>query len=193
MDNVAKALYIAGGVLIAILILSLVVIVFGNASSLFNTQENIKASEQVQKFNIDYEAFNKKLLRGTEIVSVINKAENNNRNYANGKIPTNRAIKQEEMEEIECYIKIEFEMKEPIVYTKENGKGKPTNKEFEIGKTYTMNDFFVSIKTDSEAFTDFKRRVFDCTQTGYNITTGRINYMKFVERKMTDNEYVEGI
>lgn len=193
MDNAAKALYIAGGILIGIIILSALVIMWGNTSTLFDTQESVKTVEQVQAFNTEYEAFNKKLLRGVELISVINKAENNNRSYANGKISTSRAIMQSEMQDPGYYISIEFEMKEAIVYTKINGKGKPTSKKFEIGKTYSMNDFFEGVKKDEDAFTDFKRRVFDCTKTGYNKSTGRINYMKFVERKMTDNEYVEGI
>ena len=193
MENMAKALYIAGGVLIAIIVLSALVIMWGNSSELFNTQEKVKATEQVQAFNTEYEAFNKKLLRGTEVISVINRVENNNRTYANGKIPLNRAIKQSEMEDPGYYMSIEFEMKEAMIYTKVDGKGKPTNKEFEVGKTYSINDFLENIKNDSDAFTDFKRRIFDCTETKYNTKTGRISYMKFVERKMTDNEYVEGI
>lgn len=193
MENASKALYIAGGVLISILILSALVMMWGNTSTMFNSQEKVKASEQVQAFNTEYESFNKKLLRGTEVISVINRVENNNRTYANGKIPLTRAIKQNEMEDPGYYMNVEFEMKEAIIYTKLNGKGKPTNKEFEVGKTYSMNDFFENIKNDSDAFTDFKRRIFDCTETKYNSKTGRINYMKFVERKMTDNEYIEGI
>lgn len=193
MENAAKALYIAGGVLISVLIMSALVIMWGNTSELFKTEDSVKIAKQAQAFNTEYEAFNKKLLRGTDIISVINRVENNNRSYANGKIPLTRAIKQDEMEDPGYYMNIEFEMKEAIIYKKVNGKGKPTNKEFEVGKTYSMNDFFENIKNDSDAFTDFKRRIFDCVQTKYNSNTGRINYMKFVERKMTDNEYVEGI
>lgn len=193
MENVSKALYISGGVLIAIVIIAALVLMWSDASGIFSTQDDIKKSEQIKAFNTEYEAFNKKLLRGSEIVSVINKAESNNRNYAK----TNNIsgpITQEQMEDSGYYINIEFEMKEAIIYKKEEGKGSATNKKFEIGKTYSMQDFF-SMKKDSDAFTDFKRRVFDCEKTEYNSTTGRINYMKFVERKMNDDDdfYINGI
>lgn len=183
----------AAGVLIAILILSALVIMWRNTSGLFNTKRSVNASEQVQIFNKDYEAFNKKLLRGTEVISAINKVENNNRSHAKRNIPTSRAIREDEMQDPGYYMRVEFEMKEAVVYTKEDGQGKKTSKKFEIGKTYSMNDFFLYIKTDNDAFTDFKRRVFDCVEMKYNATTGRVNYMKFIERKMTENEYVQGI
>lgn len=79
MENASKALLIAGGVLIAILILSVLVVTINIINSNQKTQEEALATEQLVKFNQKYEAYNKKALRGTDIITLMKMAiENNN-------------------------------------------------------------------------------------------------------------------
>lgn len=81
MENAAQALLIAGGILLAILTLSLLVYTFGNASTIFNAQDKENETARLAKWNAEWEAYNKQLLYGTEVLTVVNKAEQNNSEY----------------------------------------------------------------------------------------------------------------
>ena len=75
MENASKALLIAGGVLIAILIVSVLVVTLNIVNSNQKTREKALATEQLAEFNQKYEAYNKKALRGTDIITLKNMAE----------------------------------------------------------------------------------------------------------------------
>lgn len=80
MENASKALLIAGGVLIAILIVSVLVVTLNIVNSNQRTREKALATEQLAEFNQKYEAYNKKALRGTDIITLMKMAiENNNK------------------------------------------------------------------------------------------------------------------
>ena len=81
MENASKALLIAGGVLITIIIISVLVYVFNQFKSVPRTQEEVKQAEQLAEFNKKYESYNKKNMYGTDIITVINMARNNNETY----------------------------------------------------------------------------------------------------------------
>ncbi len=81
MENASQALIIAGGILLAILTLSLLVYAFSNASTIFNAQDKEKETERLAEWNAEWEAYNKQLLYGTEVLTVVNKAEQNNSEY----------------------------------------------------------------------------------------------------------------
>jgi len=75
MENASKALLIAGGVLIAILIVSALVVTLNIVNSNQRTREKALATEQLAEFNQKYEAYNKKALRGTDIITLKNMAK----------------------------------------------------------------------------------------------------------------------
>lgn len=79
MENASKALLIAGGVLLAVLVLSLFGLLLSNISSNQMAQEKTKQAEQLKEFNQQWEAYNKKALYGTDIITVVNKAIQNNK------------------------------------------------------------------------------------------------------------------
>lgn len=70
MENASKALLITGGILIAILILSVLVVTINIINSNQKAQEKALATEQLVKFNQKYEAYNKKALYGTDIITL---------------------------------------------------------------------------------------------------------------------------
>lgn len=78
MENAAKALLIAGGILIALVIISTGLIVYTRTRDLQQYESATKEAEQVRKFNQEYTAYDKKELRGIEIITITNKAINNN-------------------------------------------------------------------------------------------------------------------
>lgn len=186
MENAAKALTIAGGILISLLILGIIIFGYNNLSNLSKQQEDKKEIEQLAAFNKEYESYNRKLLRGVDVISLMYKAIDNNEKYKDN---------------LDYYgIEITFKMKNPISYKKEDMKenGKTKTKVIEITgtfntqKEYSKDDFFI-IKNNSDAFTDFKRRIFNCINITYNKKSGRVKSMHFEEQLMTDEEYKYGI
>lgn len=79
MENAAKALIIAGGILFAIMILSLVVYMSTTTTRMAEAQDEKKKVEELTAFNKEYEAYNKRLMYGTEVITVYNKAEEYNK------------------------------------------------------------------------------------------------------------------
>lgn len=85
MEDATQALLIAGGILLAILTLTGLVVMFNNVSIMENANEQKKEAARLAEWNAEWEAYNKKLLYGAEVLTVINKAEQNNREYNNNK------------------------------------------------------------------------------------------------------------
>lgn len=79
MENASKALLIAGGILLAILILGLLTLLLSSLSSNQLAEEKKTEAKQLQEFNQQWEAYNKKALFGSEIITVVNKAIQNNK------------------------------------------------------------------------------------------------------------------
>lgn len=176
MENAAKALIMAGEILIAVLVIGVLVYGYSSMAHLSKEQENDTVQKQLVAFNKEYESYNRKLLRGVDVISVINKATDNNKKHENE----------------EYYkINITFEMVEALAYKKEKVNGNKTIEGFfNVGKRYNMDE--LSGIENSDAFIDFKRRIFDCIEIGYNSTSGRVNRMHFKERKMSQDEYEYG-
>lgn len=81
MENATQALLIVGGILLAILTLTLLVYMFNNLATMENAQAEKKEAERLSEWNAGWEAYNKKVLYGAEVLTVINKAEQNNKEY----------------------------------------------------------------------------------------------------------------
>lgn len=79
MENASKALLMAGGVLIAILIISSFMLFFTDLSNYENSQTDAKMQEQVVKFNNSYTAYDRSGITLNEIKSLYNKIESNNK------------------------------------------------------------------------------------------------------------------
>lgn len=87
MENSTKALYIAASVLVAVLILSLVVLLFNKMDDAHNARDKANEEKNISVMNAEYEAFNKKLMYGADVISCINKAISNNKNAKDKKDP----------------------------------------------------------------------------------------------------------
>ena len=82
MENSSLALKIAGGVLISMLIISLVVVSWSRFSKV--QKEKVKADEikSISDFNKEFESYNKDIVRGYELVSLANLANDTNKKYS---------------------------------------------------------------------------------------------------------------
>lgn len=82
MENATKALIIAAGMLLAIMILSLLTISYNNLTDYLNQDEKIKEVEQITRFNSQFENYNRKDVRGSDILSLVSKIKDYNERYS---------------------------------------------------------------------------------------------------------------
>ena len=208
MENASKALLIAGGVLIAILIVSVLVVTLNIVNSNQKTREKALATEQLAEFNQKYESYNKKALRGTDIITLMKMAiENNNsatsdnpyyinviidlgsKKIEDGSTRTvildkDKKVISDNTERISSSLagtsKIE------LGTWKDNVTYKPNDKAvifFNTNSTDTVketkdNDGKTTIEYIYSSFTTFKNDIFKCTNVEYN-NQGRIKELEF--------------
>lgn len=79
MENATKALTIAASVLIAVVILGALLLTFNSLSSYQSTNTKNIRDAQVLEFNNQYEIFNRKEVRGSDLYSLLNKVVDYNR------------------------------------------------------------------------------------------------------------------
>ncbi len=201
MENASKALLIAGGVLVAILILGVLIVTINIVNSNQKTREKTLATEQLAEFNQKYEAYNKKALRGTDIITLMKMAiENNNKmevadvgqqyfiniklklknTYTETKTTINKATGEKDTIDIG---------EKKISGTINLGEWKKNNS-LSMDK-YVEDLFGESIVTKTEGTTEtiytysplanLKKAVFKCTEIKYN-DNGRIKELVFEER-----------
>lgn len=190
MENASKALIMAGEILIALLIIALLVFGFTKISNLSETEQGTIEAEQLAAFNKQYESYNRKLLRGVDVISLINKAIDNNIKYENEE-SYKITIKFELVYDLQPYILVNEWNSEKRRYEKVvKIDDKVSNMSLQKNKTYVISKkddnaykiLFDRNLTHEETFNDFKRRIFDCTNVSYN-DLGRVNQMTFKERK----------
>ena len=83
MENVSEALIMAGGILLAMMTLVLLVSLAGNLSILGEAQFTEEEIQRLNAWNAEWEAYNKQVLYGADVLTVFNKAEQNNEDYDN--------------------------------------------------------------------------------------------------------------
>ncbi len=89
MENASKALLMAGGILIALLIIGSLVLLFANLQDYQNKTDVSAKQSQVAKFNNQFEPYNKKDLTLMELKSLYNKIVTNNTKYPEYTIANN--------------------------------------------------------------------------------------------------------
>lgn len=74
MENASKALIMAGGVLIALIILGALILMFNSLSAYQDsTDENLKEA-QIVEFNSQYSTYDRNDVRGSDLYSLLNRA-----------------------------------------------------------------------------------------------------------------------
>lgn len=74
MENASEALIISSAVFIAIILLGMLIFAFNNSSKLQQQEGKQLSVDQLAKWNAEWEAYNRKILYGADVVNVINKA-----------------------------------------------------------------------------------------------------------------------
>lgn len=176
MENSSKALYIAGSVLAALIVISFLIYSFNNIGKLQKVQDDIEYEEEISKFNMEYEAFDKRIMYGVDVISCINKAVSNNEKYVGGNIAGDEALVQ-----VCVYLKEGEELKESyqLYYINDNNK--------EV-KLYPNNDELVKeIKND---FKDYNKMSF-CEF--FNVNEDEVYHMSggFIETGDSISEWID--
>lgn len=73
MENASKALLIAAGILIGLIVITMIIYAYGQVSNYYTTKEETKKSEQLAEFNNQYIGYNRKDVRGSDLLSLVNK------------------------------------------------------------------------------------------------------------------------
>jgi len=123
MENAVKALLIASGVLVGILIISLAVLGHRRISDYYSAKEEAIQFEQLTAFNKQYTPYHRNNVRGSDLLSLINKITDFNK------------LKDEEEIKISIYIPNNTET-QMIYYNYSRNKD---TKLILLGTTYTQN------------------------------------------------------
>lgn len=203
MENASKALLIAGGVMLAMMILSVMMYMSGKITDIGEAQNNRKAAEQLAAFNAEYEAYNKKLMYGTDVITAVNKAIEHN-----GGLGVNEA---------DDFIDVKIKLQQDFIGVKVDKDGTNRgNYNTELGPQESLNNgtynlrqnigdtqmnetiikFFYSISDSKkngegkdavyyyDGITDFKRAIFECVDMDDKNKDGKIDYIEFWQKDL---------
>lgn len=114
MENAAKALGIAAGVLLAVILMSLIAYFFSNISEWPQQQDDMESAEQLAKFNKEYEVYEKSQMYGVDVISCLNKAKSNNEKYVNAEGFLN-GTKYDQNYTVDVCVRIKSELDEDML------------------------------------------------------------------------------
>lgn len=178
MENASKALLIAGGVLIAVLILSLLVRSFLTINKFQLSQLTAEEQAQLEKFNEQYTKYLGQYVYGTEVITVINKSLDNVAYSITTKI---KFANNGNGYEYSGYI-----------YNKNKKRYEQAKISIKKGDTLTIKNYDENnatvenfINNLSEAG-ELNNMAFKCTEITYDHSTGRVNGITFEEKQWGD-------
>ncbi len=82
MENATKALLIAGGIFFGLIIITAIIFAYTQIVDYYRSEQEIIKTEQVVKFNQQYDGYIRNDVRGNEILSLINKIVDYNKREA---------------------------------------------------------------------------------------------------------------
>jgi len=164
MENASKALIIAAGVLLALILLGTFIYLFGQMSQVAREQDRVELMEQISEFNKQYESYQRNLLRGVDIASVCNKAKSYNE----------KNKRQDINEEIHVYVTLISDWDD---FSK-NTRYKMTDDDGPDWDNIRNND--------SDSFYTFKIKYFKCDKIEYSKDTGKVTALYFTEIDVSD-------
>lgn len=81
MENASKALLMAAGILIGLILLTSGVYLFNTIRASQQAKYTNLSEEQILAFNAEFESYDKQRMYGTDVITVLNKARDNNKRY----------------------------------------------------------------------------------------------------------------
>ncbi len=150
MENASKALIIAGGMLIAMLIVGLLVWGFGRIRETQQTQVDQESIQEITDFNERFEAYNRTTVRGYQMISLANLVYDTNSRFT----------------EADGY--------NPVTVTVDGlSSADATNEDL---VTYIQTNYD---RMNSNQKNALKELVFECTGVEYDTQNSRVLHMTF--------------
>ncbi|MBP3255936.1 MAG: hypothetical protein J6M60_05560 [Clostridia bacterium] len=112
MENASRAIVMAGSMLMAIIVVSLVVLVFNNFSSFKASEEGLSEAEKTVEFNKQYDVYERNVY-GTDLFSLANKIISYN---------NQEEIKESGYEQMHLKIKLEQDLNDTEKYFKKKNQ-----------------------------------------------------------------------
>ena len=168
MENASKGLLMAGGVLLAVIIISLFVRTYSSIGQFQRQQLSQEEAQQIEAFNKDYTKYAGQYVYGTEVITIINRV-------ANYQTKNPGAAFEVDVQFLSSY-----------TYTLSNGKKRTTKGVLQLkgtGDKYSFIDD--STPASKENIKDLTNRAFLCTGVQNDAATGRVNKITFKEVKIT--------
>ncbi len=100
MENASKALLMAGGMIIAIIIISIFIYGYNSMTQMAQSKQDVELLKEIEEYNRQYLIFNKTAMYGTDVISILNLAISNNKINNVEKTPGD-----------ELYVDISFQLK----------------------------------------------------------------------------------
>ena len=150
MENASKALIIAGGMLIAMLIVGLLVWGFGRIRETQQTQVDQESIQEITDFNERFEAYNRTTVRGYQMISLANLVYDTNSRFT------------------------EADRYNPVTVTVDGlSSADATNEDL---VTYIQTNYD---RMNSNQKNALKELVFECTGVEYDTQNSRVLHMTF--------------
>ena len=114
MENTSYALFIAIGTIIAVMIISIIVVRWRSIGEIEKTKDDVTVVKNRADFNAEYEAYNRGLMYGTDVLSCLNKAQNNNQKYVYNNYYGTETESLGTADREEYFIDVEVELKSSL-------------------------------------------------------------------------------
>ncbi len=79
MENASTALLMAGGMLLAVIVISLFILGYSYVTEMAQSKVDVELLEEIEEFNAPLLSFNKTAMYGTDVISILNLAISNNK------------------------------------------------------------------------------------------------------------------
>ena len=207
MENASKALIIAGGILVAILIVSLLVFFFDNIRNLQGTESTISEEEQAVEFNKQFEVYDRSNIYGSEILSLANKVvdynirESEKKGYQEmamtvtfkidiSRFKKNTTYTSDQIKEIVSSVEKNVDSFGGYTYSGKKVSDLANMRTNERIQWYEDKSISQAKRNEIESYItkytqvkadqlEIKSKIFKCTQMEYDNRTGRIIKMSF--------------
>lgn len=121
-SSMSKALIIAAGVLLAMIVIAFMTYSFRQLGSWATEQDQALLTEQRDKFNKEYEVYDKDLMYGVDVISCLNKAKSNNDQIEDNRFVTGDTYDKSYKITVQLTIKSNLSEAIRIYYIDENSK-----------------------------------------------------------------------
>lgn len=123
MESANKAMMMAGGMLFAIMVMSLVAFVFSRLTTIPTEEDSKILIQQAAAFNNEYTAYDKRIMYGVDVISVLNKALSNNVKYVQEVFVTGGGYNTDFIIDIEVKLKSTLEESIKVSYIEQTATG----------------------------------------------------------------------